>query len=350
MAAKKIKLDSSELGWLCEQIALIQRSGILLPEGIELLAESADAPRLKAVLIRLSEQIGQLKPLSDAMEALGSFPSYLVSMVRVGEASGTLDQVLSGLADFYFRDSELKKKVRNALIYPIVLFFMMLAVIILLIVRVLPVFGEILASFGGTMPPFSQGLLSFGLFLARHAFWLVPALILIILCISLWLRLSPSGRRFLDHARLHLPITGPLHRRLYAARFSTSLHYLLRSGVDLDEALSMTESVMDNGIVSQKIAESREKIKKGEDLFTALQEMSLFPSLFVRMLSLGSQAGEMDVVMDKLARAYESEVNNRLGHLTSLVEPFLVIILSIIVGGILLTVMLPLVEIMSAIG
>jgi type IV pilus assembly protein PilC len=351
MASKrKIMLEPAELAWLCEQIALIQRSGILLPEGIELLAESADIERLKTVLNQLAARIQKMVPLSDAMQDMASFPPYLVRMVRIGEISGNLDQVLSGLSDFYMRDSELRKKVRSALVYPLVLLFMMLAIILLLVVRVLPVFSQILASFGGTMPPFSQGLLSFGNFMARHALWLIPLMIIVVAGVWLWLRQSGGGRRFVDKALLNLPVIGPVYRRLYASRFSISLHYLLRSGVDLDAALSLTESVMDNSIVSGRIAESRAKIKLGEDTFAALQEMELFPRLFVRMLALGSRAGELDVVMSKLANAYENEVNNRLTRLTGLVEPFLVIILSLIVGGILLTVMLPLVEIMSSIG
>ena len=349
-ADRMIKLEPAELAWLCEQIALVQRSGILLTEGMELLAESADIPRLKTVLTRLSQEIQRMIPLSEAMEALHVFPDYLVRMVRIGEASGTTDQVLSGLSDFYQRDSEMKKKVRNALIYPLVLFFMMLAIIILLIVRVLPVFSEILTSFGGRMPPFSQGLLTFGLFMAGQAYWLIPLLVLLVVCVYVWLRHSRGGNRIVDRARLRLPMIGPLYRRLYAARFATSLHYLLRSGIDLDAALSMTESVMDNSWVSEKVAASRARVHKGDDLFVALQETELFPRLFVRMLALGSKAGELDTVMNKLSLAYEQEVSNRLTRLTGLVEPFLVIILSLIVGGILLTVMLPLVEIMSSIG
>lgn len=351
MASKrKIRLEPAELAWLCEQIALIQRSGILLPEGIELLAESADIGRLRDVLEQLAARVQKMVPLSDAMQDLDAFPPYLVRMVRIGEISGNLDHVLSGLADFYLRDSELRKKVRSALVYPLVLLFMMLAIILLLVVRVLPVFSQILASFGGTMPPFSQGLLSFGTFIARSALWLIPLIVAVIAGLWFWLRHSAGGKRFVDKALLQLPVVSPVFRRLYASRFSISLHYLLRSGVDLDAALTLTESVMDNSIVSGRIAASREKIRRGEDTFAALQEMALFPKLFVRMLALGSRAGELDVVMSKLADAYENEVNNRLTRLTGLVEPFLVIILSLIVGGILLTVMLPLVEIMSSIG
>ncbi len=347
---RKIKLESTELAWLCEQIALVQKSGIPLPEGIDLLAESADMPRQAVVLHGLAQEMRKLIPLSEAMEALDSFPAYLVKMTRIGELSGNLDNVMGNLADFYARDAELRKKVRSALIYPVILLLMMLGIIILLVARVLPVFSQILSSFGGNMPTFSQGLLSFGVFISSQAFWLFPLLIILITALVLWLRRSIAGRRLIDKARLNLPILGPLYRRIYTSRFSISLSYMLRSGIDLDTALSMTEAVMDNSLVSEKIAECRQKIRKGEDTFTALQQTTLFPKLFIRMLSLGNRTGEMDAVMNKIARAYESEVDSRLTRLTGIVEPLLVMILSIIVGGILLTVMLPLVEIMASIG
>lgn len=347
---RKVRLESSELSWLCEQIALIQKSGIPLPEGIDLLAESADIPRQADVLKGLAREMRKLIPLSEAMENLDTFPAYLVRMAKVGEMSGNLDHVMTNLAGFYAKDAELRKKVRSALVYPLVLLLMMLAIIILLVVRVLPVFSDILSSFGGTMPAFSQGLLSFGSFVARNAFWLLPLLIVLITSLVLWLRRSVAGQRFVDRLRLRLPILGPLYQRIYTSRFSVSLSYMLRSGVDLDTAMSMTEAVMDNSLVSEKIAECRKKIRKGADTFTALQETNLFPRLFVRMLSLGNRTGEMDAVMGKIAQAYESEVDNRLTRLAGIVEPLLVVILSLIVGAILLTVMLPLVEIMSSIG
>jgi type IV pilus assembly protein PilC len=347
---KRTNLDPADLAWLCEQIALVQRSGILLPEGIGLLADSAEVPRLKKVLEQLSERVGKLMPLSDAMQEVQAFPPYLVRMVRIGELSGNLDKVLTGLSDFYLRDNELRQKVRNALVYPLVLLLMMLAIIVLLIVRVLPVFDQVLASFGGQMPPVSQGLLRFGQFVSRNAFWLVPVIVVLAVAAWLWFNRSGPGRRLLDQIRLRLPVLGTLYRRLYASRFSLSMHYLLRSGIDLDTSLSMTQAVMDNSLVSSRIDESRQKIRSGADTFDALQETGLFPRLFVRMLALGSRAGELDTVMSKIAQAYENEVNNRLTRLTGMVEPLLVIILSLVVGIILLTVMLPLVEIMSSIG
>ncbi len=128
------------------------------------------------------------------------------------------------------------------------------------------------------------------------------------------------------------------------------MHHLLHSGVELEEALTLTESVMDNSCVRERIASSRTLLHQGADLFDALQQTDLFPKLFIRMLALGSRAGEMDRVMTKIALAYEEEVDSQLSRLVSLIEPLLVIVLSVIVGGILMTVMLPLMEIMSSIG
>jgi type IV pilus assembly protein PilC len=347
---RRIRLESGELAWFCEQIALIQKSGIPLPEGVELLAQSADLPRQQAVLRELAREMQRSIPLSEAMAALDSFPPYLVHMTRVGELSGNLDNVMANLAGFYTRDDELRKKIRSALVYPVILMIMMFGIIILLVARVLPVFSQILGSFGGTMPAFSQGLLSLGLFVSRQAFWLLPLLIVVITALVLWLRRSASGRRFADRARLGLPGLKALFSRIYTSRFAISLSFMLRSGIDMDTALGMTESVMGNSLVAARIAVCRDKIRKGADTFTALQETNLFPRLFVRMLALGNRTGELDSVMNKIARAYEGEVDYRLTRLTGIIEPLLVVILSVIVGAILLTVMLPLVEIMASIG
>jgi type IV pilus assembly protein PilC len=348
--ARRIRLESGELAWLCEQIALIQKSGVPLPEGIEMLAQSADAPRQQAVLRGLAAGLQKMIPLSDAMIEMDSFPAYLVRMAKVGEVSGNLDSVMASLAAFYARDDELRRKIRSALVYPTVLLVMMLGIIVLLVARVLPVFSQILSSFGGSMPAFSQGLLSLGLFVGRQAFWLLPLLVVLVTGIVLWLGHTPSGRRLADRAKLGLPLVGPLYSRIYTSRFAVSLAYMLRSGIDMDSAMELSESVMGNALVAGRISDCREKIRKGADTFTALQETRLFPRLFIRMLALGNRTGELDSVMTKIARAYESEVDNRLTRLTGIIEPLLVVLLSIIVGAILLTVMLPLVEIMASIG
>lgn len=346
---RKMRLEADELSWLCEQLALVQKSGISVSEGIDLLADSTDRPQQAELLKLLSQELQSMVPLSEAMEKVGGFPHYLIQMTRIGETSGNLDHIMENLSDFYHKDADLKRRFRSALIYPLVLLCMMAAVILLLMVRVLPIFNDILTSFGAQMPPFSNVLLQIGLFFGEQGLWFFPLLAAIIIVLVLILRIGP-GRYWLDRVKPQLPLLGSLYRRIYAARFALALSYLLRSSIDMDTSLGLTETMLDNALVQERIAKCREEMRNGKDAFAALQDTDLFPKLFVRMLALGNRTGDLETVMGKVARSYESDVNNQLSRLTSLVEPFLVIILSIIVGGILLTVMLPLIEIMSSIG
>jgi len=202
-----------ELSTFCEQVALVQKSGIPLAEGIELMIDGARGRRIEPLLAGLVKEMAGSVPLSAAMDKTGGFPAYLVQMARVGERSGNLDRVMESLSDYYAKDADLRRKLRSALVYPAVLAVMMSAVIILIIVRVLPLFEEILQSFGGRMPPFSKGLLRFGLFLREN--WLVAGLgflLLIIVLVVFWK--SSAGRRFRDRIALDGPVVGPLLRRV----------------------------------------------------------------------------------------------------------------------------------------
>lgn len=348
-AKHRLFVPREELSTFCEQVALIQKSGIPLTEGIEMMQDGAKGRRIEPLLAGLAKEMAGHVPLSDAMDRTGGFPAYLVQMARVGERSGNLDHVMDGLSDFYAKDADLRRKLRSALVYPAVLAVMMFAVIILIIVRVLPLFEEILTSFGGRMPAFSRGLMRFGVFLSDR--WLLVGCLLLVLIVGVTLFWkSKAGRRLRDRIALNGPVTGPLYQRIYAARFSQALAYLLRSGVDMDSALAMTEAVMDNQVVSERIGVLRTQVAGGKDLFDSLSETRLFPRLFVRLLALGNRTGDLDGVMAKVAASYESEVDAQLTRFSGIVEPLLVVVLSVIVGGILLSVMLPLVEIISAVG
>ena len=345
----RLFVPREELSTFCEQVSLVQKSGIPLHEGIEMMQDGAQGRRIEPLLAGLAKEMAGNIPLSDAMQKTGGFPPYLVQMARVGERSGNLDHVMDGLADFYAKDADLRRKLRSALVYPAVLAVMMSAVIVLIIIRVLPLFKEILTSFGGQMPAFSNGLLRFGLFLREQWLMVGVAVIVLIIVLALFWK-SGAGRRLRDRIVLNGPVVGPLYQRIYAARFSQAMAYLLRSGVDMDSALSMTEAVMDNQVVSARIGTLRSEVAAGKDLFDALGNARLFPRLFVRLLALGNRTGDLDGVMAKVAASYESEVDAQLTRFSGVVEPLLVVVLSVIVGGILLSVMLPLVEIISAVG
>ena len=204
-------------------------------------------------------------------------------------------------------------------------------------------------SLGGGMPAFSRAVLQTGLFLQRNTPFLLGALAALVAALWLFSRL-PAGRRLGDRLRLRMPGIRGLYKKIYASRFSMAMSYMLASGIDMNTSLEMAEAIMGNSLVAERVAACRAAMAKGEEPFTALGNTGIFPRLFIRMLAMGSKAGELDTVMAKVARSYESEVNDQLNRMTSIVEPLLVVVLSAIVGGILLTVMLPLIDIMSSIG
>ncbi len=344
-----IRLDPMELSWLCGQIALVLKSGIPIQEGADMLADSADNPRLAAVLRALAATVEQRQPLSVAMEQQGGFPAHLVGMAKIGEMSGNLDTVMTNLADFYERNARLAARVRSALTYPVILLVMMAAIIVLLVVRVLPIFSGIFVSLGGEMPAFSRGVLRVGLFLQQNTLLILAILAVGIIALVLFMR-TAAGRLLRDRLRLRLPGLKGLYSKIYASRFSMAMSYMLQSGMDIDTSLEMAESVVGNRVVAARVADSRAAMAQGEEPFAALGRTGIFPRLFVRMLAMGSKAGELDTVMGKVARSYEGEVDAQLNRLTGIVEPLLVVVLSAVVGGILLTVMLPLIDIMSSIG
>ena len=342
-------LPSSELSWMCGQAALVLRAGIPLPEGLSMVAASTSDKRAAKTLVRLSGKVAEQVPLSAAMADVGGFPSYATDMVKVGEYTGNLDKVLENLSDYYERDDRLRRRLRAALTYPAVLLAMMAAIILMLIVQVLPVFRTILASLGGQLPAFTAFLLDMGDFLVRNAFVIVPVLAVLVVALVLFLRL-PRFRASADALRLRIPGLHGLYGRIHASRFSLAMGYLLHSGVGLEESLGLSAGVVGNTVVAARIETCRQIAAKGGDSFAALGETGIFPPLFVQMLALGNRTGDLDAVMRKVARIYEEEVDASLRRVTGVVEPLLVALLSIVVGAILLSVMLPLIGIMSAIG
>lgn len=342
-------LPSSDLSWMCGQAALVLRAGIPLGEGLAMVAASTSDRRAQAALERLAAAVSERRALSEAMGALGGFPAYAVDMVKVGEYTGNLDKVLENLSDYFEKDDRIRKRLRGALAYPAVLLAMMAAIILMLVVEVLPVFRDILASLGGQLPAFSAFLLDAGAWLVRWSFVWIPALALVVAALVVFFRL-PSLRRSSDAVRLRTPLLAGLYKRLHAARFSLAMGYLLGSGCGLEESIRLSESVVGNAVVADRLEACRKIVAAGGDPFEAIQGTGIFPPLFVHMLSLGNRTGELDAVMRRVSRLYEEEVDASLRRITGVVEPLLVTLLSLVVGAILLSVMLPLIGIMSSIG
>lgn len=351
MASKKTSaIPSKELAIFCRQMSLIIGSDITVMQGVEMLLAQADDRRLQAALQAVLDKMEQQIPFSEAFaEQTGPFPEYLTSMVTVGEQSGTLDIVFEQMADYYEKEHRTQRKVSSALTYPAILTALMLGVIALLVLRILPMFEQILVNMGGTMPAVTQALMSVSSFLADNVLWLVVILVAIV-CLYAIYRSTPFGRRLSSRNKLFSPIAGSVRRRVLTARFARSVGILLRSGVPILTALEAMDALLGNQYASDKLKTARLKVQEGGSLTEALEETGLFPQLFLRLATVGQTTGFLDQMMLKAAAIYDDEVDDALEKLTTAIEPVLIIVLSVIVGVILLSVMLPMISIMANIG
>ena len=348
-ATTKKKLGASELSLLCGQIGIFLSSGISLLEGLEILSEDIDGRRLQKTVQELSGAIRDRKTLSEGMQQCGMFPEYLVSMVVIGEMSGNLDKVMRSLAQFYEKQQRVNEHITHAVVYPLVLILMIGAVVILLTTQVLPMLGDILTSLGGEMPAIAMALMNGGGFVAKNYITVLS------LCVALFIlyfvcRKTASGRLALDKFKAAFPPTRGLYRKIIAGRFSAAMTFLTSGDIDMELSLKMANDILSNTYVSGKIEECRKNSPHGEPVYETLDRSGMFPNRFSKMLSIGFKSGDSDTVIRQLADTYEQEVDKSLARITDSIEPVFVVFLSLIVGVIIISTVLPLVRIMSLIG
>ncbi len=346
---RKVTLDTFELSLFCQQMALVLKSGIAPVEGVPLIAEELTQPRLKKALDEIGDDIARGSSFHEALRNQSLFPDYLVSMTLLGEKTGMLDRVMDNLAKYYERDYRLQKKFRSSITYPFILMGLMLVVILLLILKILPMFANILSALGGEMPQVTSILMFFGQATLQAAPVLIGITVVLILGVFTYGR-TDAGELYFDRLRLELPYLGKVYRKVSAARFSHGMALVLRSGMTFEEGLDAVEQIIGNRFVRTKIIEAGDWIRTGETPADAFAKLGLYPNLFIRMMRIGHKTGELDQMMSKISDVYDDEVEDSLNLLANAIEPILVISLSAIVAVILLAVMLPLINIMSTIG
>ncbi|MBC8571370.1 type II secretion system F family protein [Zongyangia hominis] len=347
--SKKEQLSSSDIAAFCSQLSLMLRAGIPAAEGLGILRDDIQDAKGKKLISGIAAQVDMGEPLFAALRASGAFPKYMVDMVEIGEKTGRLDDVTASLSSYYERDEYLSRTIKNAVAYPAVMIVMMAVVIVVLITKVLPIFSDVLSRLGATLSPLAQGLLNFGTALARYGA-LILGVIAVIAMAYLILRNTRWSGAFLHKIYTRGFATKRFAATVAAGRFANAMALMLQSGLDTQESLDMAYQLVDDEAMRDKIERCGALMKEGVTFSQAVQDTEIFSGVNARMLRVGFQAGALDKVMADIARRYEDEVDERMGRAISLLEPTLVAVLSIIVGMILLSVMLPLMSIMSSIG
>ena len=344
-----MKLTNFETASFCRSLQLLLHAGVTLADGVQLLSQE-ESGELEKILKIMGTAMDAGSTLSSAMEQTNAFPASACAMVAIGEETGALEVTLSHLADYYDRRHRSSKQIQNAVAYPALLLLLMLGVIFVLLAEVLPVFQSVYASLGGELTGLSGGLFRLGQILKE----LLPVLLVILAVFAaaaLVLRLSPQlretslrrfNRRFGDRGLL---------RKFQNARFARGLAMGISSGLSPEETLELAKKLLEDVPSAQARCEQcAEGLRQGVDFSQTLQENGLLSGAGCRMLAVGLRGGNADAMLQDIATRMEEEAEEALNRAVSRLEPAMVLTASLLVGGILLSVMLPLMDIMSTIG
>ena len=343
------QLSKLEISQICRELAVLLHAGVMLGDGLALLAQEEEGETGR-VLAQIGTAVDQGETLTDALKQSGRFPAYVVGMVEVGECSGRTEQALQSLARYYERQEQMDRQIRSALTYPAILLLLMLVVIVVLLSQVLPVFDEVYASLGGQLTGVAGGLLLAGQALDAA----MPVLcVLMAAAVALVLAFSLSGsfrNRLLAMWRRRFGDRG-VSRAISEARFAQALSMGLGSGLPLEEAVDQCAALLEDvPSAAKRCRTCAGRLREGGDLADSLRESGVLPAAACRMLTLGLRSGNGDEVMEDIARRLSDDADQALERRVAQVEPTLVLATSLLVGAILLAVMLPLMNIMTAIG
>ena len=341
-------LSHGELSGFCTQIALMLGAGLPVYDGMEALTQAAQSGAEREVYARLSAALNETGSLSEAMRRDGCWPAYLVEMTAIGERAGRLENVMNSLAAHYEREGRIQRAVRSAVTYPLVLCVMLLAIILIMIVKVLPVFKRVLGGMGVAMTQYGEWMMRTGATIGWVMLGVTVAVLAAVVICALLLRTGAREGvlRFINRC---FPPLRRLNRRISGARMASVLSMMLSGGFPLDEALEMVPSVLEDEIACGKVSEMRGKIAEGKPFADAIVESEMFDEFTSGLIRTSAAVGSVDAMMEKVAADYENRAEEGIASLVSIIEPTLVAVLSVVIGAVLLSVMLPMAGIISSI-
>jgi type IV pilus assembly protein PilC len=342
MSIKKKKvLSNLELSAFCQQIAMVVNAGLPVYYGISILKDDAPDEATRALLEEIYTPMESGRTLHDALDATGVFPDYMLHMIDLGEQTGRLEEVLISLTDYYEREASIRAGIKQAVTYPLIMTVLMLAVIVVLIAKVLPAFSQVYEELGSGLTGFALVMMKISNVLNRYIVVFVVVFLILLLAAYLLYR-TRLGKILFQGGRLAMSVA--------SGRFANCMHLALASGLDTDQGLDLAEELVQNPRLSERIKKCRDHIRHGEGFGQALLGSGIFSGLYASWITIGFKTGAMDEVMARISRAYEEEAQSRLDRFIAALEPTLVIILSVFIGLILISFLLPLLGIMSSIG
>ncbi|HEU5124790.1 MAG TPA: type II secretion system F family protein [Verrucomicrobiae bacterium] len=323
------------------QLATMIDAGLAMVQSLQALAEQSTNKAMRDVLRDICSRVEAGDSFSEALQKHPKvFSRLYFSMVSAGEKGGLLAEILARLATYLENTARLRKKVKSAMMYPTVVTFVAIAITTFLLIKVIPVFGEIYSGFGAKLPGPTQFLINLSDLVKKYFF------VLLLLgggSIYGWLRFikTKPGRLFWDSKRIKLPVFGGLAHKICLARFTRTLASLIRSGVPILEVLQIVSQTVGNVVMEKAIRESASDIERGESISAALSKHPVFPNMIIRMITAGEQTGKIDNMLERISDFLDEEIETTLSGLTSLIEPILIVVLGVVIGGMVICMFLP---------
>ncbi len=341
------KVKTKELTTFCRQFAIMINSGISIIDSLAILRDQSYSRYFKSVISMVYDDVKVGVLLSKAMEKHKKvFPQFFTSMTYVGEQSGMLDEVLISIADYYETDAKIKSKTKSAMIYPIFLAILMLAIVVLMVAFVIPTFEKALAELDVEMPPLTVAIMNISHWFIENWKYLVIGVAGLVLIIVLIGR-TRWGRYFYDTIALRAPIIGKVREALISARFARGFGLLITSGMDVVDAMGVIAAVLGNKNVEKRFLLATNDVKEGQSLTSALSKYKLFPTMLIQMVSVGEKTGSVDKVLLQSCAYFDSQAERLLSAMTTLLQPVMLVIMGVTVGLLFYAIYSPMISIMQ---
>lgn len=346
---RRVSLKAKHLALFCRQFAIMLGTGVTLVKALELLEEQAVDPAFGKVLQTVRLDVASGTAFTKALEKHRKvFPHMFIHLVEAGEVSGSLPEVLDRLALYYEREDELRKKISEALMYPAIIISVSLIMVLVLLFAVLPMLVRNFAGFGVEIPGVTLAVLAGRDWAVSHWYVVLGIIIALILGIRYYITTKP-GRLMKDSLQLKLPVVGEMQKMVIFSRFCRTLSLLLDSGITMLSSLQILERLMDNVVIKNAMREATLGVERGQGISVPLSEHKVFPPMLLQMVQVGEETGSLETVLVQLADFYDREVNFAVTSFTKLLEPAMMLVLGVVVLFILMSVYLPMMQMVSAI-
>lgn len=334
-----VKLE--EVVIFSRQLATMVDSGIPLVQALDILCEQIEKPVFKNILAKIKDDIETGSSLSDALARHPAvFSTLYINMVRAGESSGALDDILDRLAAYLEKSSMLQRKVKSSLVYPVVVITMAMLITLVMLLKVIPTFKGIFTMLGGELPLPTRILIFISDTIRQMFLYVAAGITVVVFALRKYMK-TPQGKENFDRMLLAMPVLGPLFRKVAVAKFTRTFATLVKSGVPILVSLEIVGKTAGNTVIEKAVESVRNGIKEGENIADPLAKSGAFPPMVVRMIKVGEQTGELEKMLTKIADFYEDQVDAAVSGLTSLIEPLIIAFLGVVIGGIVIAMFLP---------